>query len=354
MAKEKNVFYCTDCGNEVLRWQGQCPACGAWNTIVERPSTPKSKTPKSTSGRREPAGIGFSRPRALKEVETTNELRFHTGMNELDRVLGGGAVQGSLVLVGGAPGIGKSTLMLQICDSLCRFADVLYVSGEESERQIKLRAERLQVRGEGLYLMAETNLENILEDTEELKPNILIVDSIQTLYNGDLTTSPGSVGQVKDCTLALMNIAKGMGITVFVIGHVTKDGTIAGPKVLEHMVDCVLTFEGEQQTTYRILRAVKNRFGATNEIGVFEMVDTGLTEVPNPSEMLLAGRPTDTPGTCVTCAMEGVRPILAEVQALLTPTSFNMPRRMVSGIDFNRTMLLLAVMEKRGGLLVNS
>ena len=354
MAKEKNVFYCTDCGNEVLRWQGQCPACGAWNTIVERPSTPKSKTPKSTSGRREPAGIGFSRPRALKEVETTNELRFHTGMNELDRVLGGGAVQGSLVLVGGAPGIGKSTLMLQICDSLCRFADVLYVSGEESERQIKLRAERLQVRGEGLYLMAETNLENILEAVEELKPNILIVDSIQTLYNGDLTTSPGSVGQVKDCTLALMNIAKGMGITVFVIGHVTKDGTIAGPKVLEHMVDCVLTFEGEQQTTYRILRAVKNRFGATNEIGVFEMVDTGLTEVPNPSEMLLAGRPTDTPGTCVTCAMEGVRPILAEVQALLTPTSFNMPRRMVSGIDFNRTMLLLAVLEKRGGLLVNS
>ena len=209
MAKEKNVFYCTDCGNEVLRWQGQCPACGAWNTIVERPSTPKSKTPKSTSGRREPAGIGFSRPRALKEVETTNELRFHTGMNELDRVLGGGAVQGSLVLVGGAPGIGKSTLMLQICDSLCRFADVLYVSGEESERQIKLRAERLQVRGEGLYLMAETNLENILEAVEELKPNILIVDSIQTLYNGDLTTSPGSVGQVKDCTLALMNIAKG-------------------------------------------------------------------------------------------------------------------------------------------------
>ena len=354
MAKEKNVFYCTDCGNEVLRWQGQCPACGAWNTIVERPSTPKSKTPKSTSGRREPAGIGFSRPRALKELETTNELRFHTGMNELDRVLGGGAVQGSLVLVGGAPGIGKSTLMLQICDSLCRFADVLYVSGEESERQIKLRAERLQVRGEGLYLMAETNLENILEAVEELKPNILIVDSIQTLYNGDLTTSPGSVGQVKDCTLALMNIAKGMGITVFVIGHVTKDGTIAGPKVLEHMVDCVLTFEGEQQTTYRILRAVKNRFGATNEIGVFEMVDTGLTEVPNPSEMLLAGRPTDTPGTCVTCAMEGVRPILAEVQALLTPTSFNMPRRMVSGIDFNRTMLLLAVLEKRGGLLVNS
>lgn len=353
MAKEKSTFYCVECGNEVLRWQGQCPACGAWNTIVEKPTSPKGKTPKSASGRRE-ASVGFTRPRLISEVETTQELRFETGMGELDRVLGGGAVKGSLVLVGGAPGIGKSTLMLQICDNLCRFANVLYVSGEESERQIKLRAERLNVCGEGLYLLAETNLENILEAAEELRPDILIVDSIQTLYNGDLTTSPGSVGQVKDCTLALMNLAKGMGITVFVIGHVNKDGAIAGPKVLEHMVDCVLYFEGEQHTTYRILRAAKNRFGATNEIGVFEMADSGLTEVPNPSEMLLEGRPTNTPGTCVTCAMEGIRPILAEVQALLTPTSFNMPRRMVSGVDFNRTLLLLAVLEKRGGLLVNS
>lgn len=354
MAKAKSVFYCTDCGNEVLRWQGQCPACGAWNTIVERPAEPKSKAPKSTSGRRDSGGFGFARPRPITEVETTDELRFETGMSELDRVLGGGAVKGSLVLVGGAPGIGKSTLMLQICDNLCRFANVLYVSGEESERQIKLRAERLHVRGDGLYLMAETNLENILDAVGELKPDVLIVDSIQTLYNGDLTTSPGSVGQVKDCTLALMNAAKGQGVTVFVIGHVNKEGSIAGPKVLEHMVDCVLYFEGEQQTTYRILRAAKNRFGATNEIGVFEMADSGLSEVPNPSEMLLEGRPTDTPGTCVTCAMEGVRPVLAEVQALLTPTSFNMPRRMVSGVDFNRTMLLLAVLEKRGGLMVNS
>ncbi len=354
MPKEKTIFFCTECGNEVLRWQGQCPACGAWNTIVEKPSEPKSKTTRSTSGRRDGSGMGFSRPRPIQEVETTDELRFKTGMSELDRVLGGGAVKGALVLVGGAPGIGKSTLMLQICDNLCRFANVLYVSGEESERQIKLRAERLRVRGEGLYLLAETNLENILESVDELKPDVLIVDSIQTLYNGDLTTSPGSVGQVKDCTLALMNVAKSMGITVFVIGHVNKEGSIAGPKVLEHMVDCVLYFEGEQQTTYRILRAAKNRFGATNEIGVFEMADTGLTEVPNPSEMLLDGRPTDTPGTCVTCAMEGVRPVLAEVQALLTPTSSDRPRRMVSGVDFNRTMLMLAVLEKRGGLLVHS
>ena len=275
-------------------------------------------------------------------------------MSELDRVLGGGAVKGSLVLVGGAPGIGKSTLMLQICDNLCRFAKVLYVSGEESERQIKLRAERLHVSGEGLYLLSETNLDDIIEAVNELQPDILIVDSIQTLYNGELTTAPGSVGQVKDCTMTLMQLAKGQGITVFVIGHVNKEGSIAGPKVLEHMVDCVLYFEGEQNMAYRILRAAKNRFGATNEIGVFEMADTGLTEVPNPSEMLLSGRPENTPGTCVTCVMEGVRPVLAEVQALLAPTSFNVPRRTSNGFDYNRAMLLLAVLEKRGGLLVNS
>ncbi len=353
--KSKTVFYCTECGNESPKWLGQCPACRAWNTLVEQPAeTKKRAAPSSTAVAARRPGMGSSRPRAISEVETTQELRFETGLGELDRVLGGGAVKGSLVLVGGAPGIGKSTLMLQICDQLCRFATVLYVSGEESERQIKLRAERLRVRGEGLFLLSETNLEDVLESVNQLQPNVLIVDSIQTLYNGDLTTAPGSVGQVKDCTMALMQVAKGQGITVFVIGHVNKEGSIAGPKVLEHMVDCVLYFEGEQQMAYRILRAAKNRFGATNEIGVFEMADTGLSEVPNPSEMLLSGRPENTPGTCVTCVMEGVRPVLAEVQALLTPTSFNVPRRTCNGFDFNRAMLLLAVLEKRGGLLVGS
>ena len=350
--KAKTVFYCTECGNETPKWAGQCPSCRAWNTLVEQPAEPKKKTGGTvrTGGLR----TTINRPRPISQVETTDELRFDTGMSELDRVLGGGAVKGSLVLVGGAPGIGKSTLMLQICDSLCRFAKVLYVSGEESERQIKLRAERLKVRGEGLYLLAETNLEDIVEAVHELKPDVLIADSIQTLYNGDLTTAPGSIGQVKDCTMTLMQLAKGEGITVFVIGHVNKEGSIAGPKVLEHMVDCVLYFEGEQHNSYRILRAAKNRFGATNEIGVFDMGDNGLEEVPNPSETLLSGRPLDTPGTCVTCVMEGVRPVLAEVQALLAPSSFGNPRRTSNGFDYNRAMMLLAVLEKRGGLLLGS
>ncbi len=350
--KTKTAFYCTECGNETPKWAGQCPSCRAWNTLVEQPAESKKKTGGTvrTGGLR----TTINRPRPISQVETTDELRFDTGMSELDRVLGGGAVKGSLVLVGGAPGIGKSTLMLQICDSLCQFAKVLYVSGEESERQIKLRAERLKVRGEGLYLLAETNLEDIVEAVHELKPDVLIADSIQTLYNGDLTTAPGSIGQVKDCTMTLMQLAKGEGITVFVIGHVNKEGSIAGPKVLEHMVDCVLYFEGEQHNSYRILRAAKNRFGATNEIGVFDMGDNGLEEVPNPSETLLSGRPLDTPGTCVTCVMEGVRPVLAEVQALLAPSSFGNPRRTSNGFDYNRAMMLLAVLEKRGGLLLGS
>lgn len=351
-AKTKSVFYCTECGNETPKWQGRCPACGAWNTIVEQPAEVKRRPAEVKNGGLRVAGA--NRPKPLSEVETTHELRFETGMSELDRVLGGGAVKGSLVLVGGAPGIGKSTLMLQICDNLCRFAKVLYVSGEESERQIKLRAERLHVCSEGLYLYSETNLGDVIEAVNELQPDILIIDSIQTLYNEDVSAAPGSVGQVRDCTLTLMQLAKGQGITVFVIGHVNKEGSIAGPKVLEHMVDCVLYFEGEQSLAYRILRAAKNRFGATNEIGVFEMMDTGLSEVPNPSEMLLSGRPQDAPGTCVTCVMEGVRPVLAEVQALLAPTAANVPRRTSNGFDFNRTMLLLAVLEKRGGLRVST
>ena len=279
----------------------------------------------------------------ITELGTSDEIRFLTGMGELDRVLGGGAVKGSLVLVGGAPGIGKSTLMLQICKKLGEFSKVLYVSGEESTRQLKLRAQRLRVESENLYVLSETCLGNVMECVREEKPDVLIVDSIQTLYNEEVDSPAGGVGQVKDCTMALMQLAKGQGITVFVIGHVNKEGSIAGPKVLEHMVDCVLYFEGDQHMTYRILRAAKNRFGATNEIGVFEMMDWGLKEVENPSEMLLSGRPKDAPGTCVTCAMEGARPVLAEVQALIAPASAANPRRMSNGFDYNRFAMLLAM-----------
>ena len=351
--KAKTICNCTECGNETPTWQGRCPACGAWNTMVERPAEKAPKKAPSAS-RGSALGVALNRPKTMAEVETTDELRFPTGMGELDRVLGGGAVRGSLVLVGGAPGIGKSTLMLQICDHLCRTAKVLYVSGEESERQIKLRAERLQVKGEGLSLLSETNLENVIDAVHAVSPDVLIVDSIQTLYHGDVTAAPGSISQVKECTMALMQLAKGEGLTIFVIGHVNKEGSIAGPKVLEHMVDCVLYFEGERHMAYRILRAAKNRFGATNEIGVFEMEDGGLAEVPNPSEAMLAGRPENAPGTCVACVMEGVRPVLAEVQALVVPSAFGNPRRMSNGFDYNRAVLLLAVLEKRGGLLLGN
>ena len=348
--KAKTIFYCTQCGNETPKWQGQCPACGAWNTIVEQPAPAKGKGRTASAAPLVPARS----PKRIGELTTDQEIRFPTGLAELDRVLGGGAVQGSLVLIGGAPGIGKSTLMLQICNKLCQSAKVLYVSGEESEGQLKLRADRLGVGQIDLYLLSETNLQEVAAVVEELAPQILIVDSIQTMYNGDQTTSPGSVSQVKECTMALMQLAKGRGITIFVVGHVNKEGNLAGPKVLEHMVDCVLSFEGDRHMSYRILRAAKNRYGATNEIGVFEMDDTGLREVPNPSQMLLEGRLTEEPGTCVTCVMEGARPVLAEVQALLTPTSFGTPRRSTNGFDYNRAMLLMAVLEKRGGLAVNT
>ncbi len=345
MAKTKTVFYCTECGNESPKWQGRCSSCGAWNTMQEHVEKPMS------IGRGKSAPVGMSRkPQKLLELTTDEEIRFSTGMGELDRVLGGGAVAGSLVLVGGAPGIGKSTLLLQICNSLCMGRSVLYISGEESERQLKLRAVRLGVSPENLYILSETRLNDVLEAVEDVKPDILIVDSIQTLYNEDNDSSPGSVTQVKDCTMNMMHLSKTQGITVFVVGHINKDGNIAGPKVLEHMVDCVLYFEGDPNTSYRLLRAAKNRFGSTNEIGVFEMLDKGLEEVPNPSQMLLAGRPEGAPGTCVACVMEGTRPLLAEVQALVAKTTFNVPRRTADGFDFNRAALLMAVAEKRGGM----
>ena len=345
--KTKTIFYCTECGNETPKWAGRCPACGAWNSIVEQADKPVK------SGRK-PASARAVKPVPITEIGTADEIRFSTGMGELDRVLGGGAVKGSLVLVGGAPGIGKSTLMLQICKKLGEFARVLYVSGEESAHQLKLRAQRLDAESDNLYVLSETCLGNILECVRSEQPDVLIVDSIQTLYNDALDAAAGSVSQVKDCTLSLMQVAKGQGITVFVIGHVNKEGSIAGPKVLEHMVDCVLYFEGDQHTSYRILRAAKNRFGATNEIGVFEMRDEGLAEVENPSEMLLSGRPEDAPGTCVTCVMEGVRPVLAELQALVVSSAGGNPRRTSNGFDYNRAAMLLAVLEKRGGLKVSA
>lgn len=346
MAKAKTVFYCTSCGNETPRWQGRCSACGAWNTMEEHIEKPEAIGRKTKS-----APVGMSRkPQRITEVSVDGEIRFSTGMGELDRVLGGGAVAGSLVLVSGAPGIGKSTLLLQICNCLCADRRVLYVSGEESERQLKLRAQRLAVSPEKLYILSETRLSDILEATQQTEPDILIIDSIQTLYNEENDSSPGSVSQVKDCTMSLMQLSKSNGIAVFVVGHINKDGNIAGPKVLEHMVDCVLYFEGDPNSSYRLLRAAKNRFGSTNEIGVFEMRDSGLKEVPNPSQMLLEGRPEGASGTCVACVMEGTRPILAEVQALVTKTSFNVPRRAADGVDYNRAVLLMAVMEKRAGM----
>jgi DNA repair protein RadA/Sms len=355
--KEKTVFFCSECGFETAKWQGRCPGCGAWNTMTE--STVVS--PKSSAASRKKTGLSalrsaYPRRKAMRldEIDTVSETRIATGMSELDRVLGGGAVSGSLVLFGGEPGIGKSTLLTQICKVLCKSHKVLYVTGEESQRQLKLRAERLRVDPEELYVLAETDLDEITAAVNELSPDILIIDSIQTVYRPDISSAPGSVSQVKECTLALMEAAKSGGITVFLVGHVNKEGALAGPKVLEHMVDCVLYFEGDRNFMHRILRSDKNRFGSTNEIGVFEMDSDGLREVPNPSELLLSGRPANAPGSCVACVMGGSRPVLAEIQALVTPTSYGMPRRMSAGIDYNRAMLLLAVLEKRAGLVVSN
>lgn len=345
--KSKTVFVCSSCGNETVKWYGKCPACGEWNTMVEESAVVKKGTASKTQNSR-PRGEVLS----ITKIGTTDEVRFDTGMNELNRVLGGGAVRGSLVLVGGEPGIGKSTILLQICSHLCDRHKVLYISGEESQRQVKMRAERLGVNASDLYIYAETAIEDIVEATNRLKPDVLIVDSIQTVYNGDLSSAAGSVAQVKDCTMSLMELAKGSDITVFVVGHVNKEGLIAGPKVLEHMVDCVLYFEGDRNMTYRILRAAKNRYGSTNEIGVFEMRNEGLIEIENPSAALLEGRPEAVSGTCVACVMEGTRPVLAEIQALIANSSYGTPRRMSNGFDYNRAMLLLSVLEKRAGYRV--
>ncbi|MDR0813777.1 MAG: DNA repair protein RadA [Oscillospiraceae bacterium] len=348
--KPKKVYVCTDCGNDTVAWQGQCPACGAWNTLSEM----KIDAPaKGASIARSGAGLQPFAPKKLAELSSAEEERIKTHISEFDRVLGGGIVRGSIVLVGGSPGIGKSTLLLQICGSVPEKTKVLYVSGEESERQLKMRADRLSLEADSLYVLTETNIEEIIAAATEAKPDILIADSIQTLYNPSGNSSPGSVTQVKDCAMSLMRFAKASGCAVFLVGHVNKEGAIAGPLVLEHMVDSVLQFEGDRQTSYRILRAKKNRFGSTNEIGVFEMNSEGLKEVLNPSEEMLSGRPKNTPGTCVTCVCEGSRQLLAEVQALAAPTSLNNPRRVAQGIEYSRALMLLAVAEKRAGLRVS-
>lgn len=347
MAKQKTIYCCTECGNETANWSGKCPACGAWNTLVEVKEASGGGKVRSVRPMREPPAA-----KKISSLDTEAEIRFPTGISELDRVLGGGAVVGSLVLVGGAPGIGKSTLLLQMCGEIGG-KRILYITGEESERQLKLRAVRLGVNSDEIYVLAETDIASVSACIEELCPELVIIDSIQTISDSDISSAPGSIAQVRECTMRLMRLTKDMGLTMFVVGHINKEGSIAGPKVLEHMVDCVLYFEGERNTSFRILRAAKNRFGSTNEIGVFEMADNGLKCVDNPSEMLLAGRPDESPGTCVACVVEGTRPILAEVQALLCPSNYNAARRS-NGIDYNRTAMLLAVLEKRGGLPVSN
>ena len=345
MAKaKKTVFFCQECGYESPKWMGQCPGCKSWNTFVEENVSPSQTKHQEAAGRKK------AEPVALSEISLDEEDRIHTGIKELDRVLGGGIVQGSMTLVGGDPGIGKSTLLLQVCRNLADQVSVLYISGEESLKQIKLRAQRIGAFGDRLRLLCETNLDMIRQVIEKEKPTVVVIDSIQTMYNEEVSSAPGSVSQVRESTGVLLQIAKGLGVSIFIVGHVTKDGNVAGPRVLEHMVDTVLYFEGDRHASYRILRGVKNRFGSTNEIGVFEMREEGLVEVENPSEFMLAGRPEGASGSVVACSMEGTRPILIEIQALVCASNFGMPRRTAAGTDYNRVNLLMAVLEKRLGL----
>ena len=350
MRKIKNVFVCSECGFESAKWNGICPSCGQGNTMIEEIRELSQKS-KGQTVKLNPSQISQI---PMSSIDINEETRYSTGFNELDRVFGGGIVKGSLSLLGGTPGIGKSTLLLQICNYLDKSLKILYVSGEESKRQIKMRASRLGVHNENLFIMTETNVSLISAEIEITRPDIVIVDSVQTMSNPESSTFPGSVSQVKECANTFLKISKSFDITVILIGHVNKDGAIAGPKVLEHMVDAVLYFEGDSQTSYRILRAVKNRHGSTNEIGVFRMDNTGLKEVENPSVMLLAGKPQGVPGICVACVMEGSRPILTEVQGLVTTTNFGNPRRMATGFDYNRMSLILAVLEKRAGYFFSS
>ena len=341
--KSKSVYICNECGYRSLKWLGKCPGCNNWNTLVETlESTQKTAVSKSVAVK-----TTLNKPQPIKEVSHNLNTRFKTGLDELDRVLGGGVVLGELILVGGDPGIGKSTLLLQICENAGKTKKILYVSGEESSAQIKIRAQRLNVTTDNLYILSETDVETILEAITDTKPDIVIIDSIQTMHIESISSAAGSVPQVRETTNALMKIAKSMEISMFIVGHVTKDGSLAGPRVLEHMVDCVLYSEGDRQLSFRVLRAVKNRFGSTNEIGVFQMAERGLVEVENPSKMLLEGKPDNISGSAIVCAMEGTRGILAEVQALVTPTGFGNPRRMSDGVDLNRILLLIAVLEKR-------
>ena len=350
MAKGKNtVFFCQNCGYESAKWMGQCPGCREWNTFVEE----QVVTGQGKSSRMKTV-TGFSeknKPAKLSEVSIEKEDRISTGIGELDRVLGGGIVAGSLTLVGGDPGIGKSTLLLQVCRNLAGDGrEVLYVSGEESLKQIKLRANRIGTFSDHLKLLCETDLESIEETIRRSKPEVVIIDSIQTMFHGEISAAPGSISQVREATGLFLQLAKGLGVSIFIVGHVTKEGTVAGPRVLEHMVDTVLYFEGDRHASYRLLRGVKNRFGSTNEIGVFEMEAEGLREVLNPSEFMLNGRPENASGSVVACSMEGTRPILVEIQALVCHSNFGIPRRQTTGTDFNRVNLLMAVLEKRLGL----